>query len=344
VLATLEGEGLVVRSGRRRYPARRHRTEDRVIAVEHIFRTNEHPFFGPLSCGIVDTFLDGDYGVHSFIHRDDGSDESKLSNGAVISNMLERGILRGVIFPFSTPRHEDVSIFRQHGVAVCTMSVVPGPGVVLIDMEQAALQGTHYMAKLGVGHIGIVNVRSMSSDTGVQGYKQALLLNDMPYREEDVIDCSDYIQDTLGYYMNHSIPCDVFRREILKPIIEGARLSILSRIRAGNFPRGLYIADEFLAIGTIRALQEAGLRVPEDVAVVSHMSSGNGAVELTGITTTQFDGYCCGMEAARFVIDIAESRRPIDDRLSLPTRLVKGVSCGEMSRVEEDESVSRKAF
>lgn len=335
ILATLEGEGLITRRGRRCYPVRRHRSEDRVIALEHIFQTNEHPFFGPLNCGIVDTFLSSEFGVHLFTHRE--SKESSISSGAVMSNLLKRGILRGVVFSIGVPQPEDVNTLRHYGAAVCTMGVEPGPGVIVIDMEQAALQGTHYMAKFGFDRLGIVFTRDIGLGMDVKGYRQALALNDLPCIEEDIIDCSDFLHETVAVHVDPNIPQEMFVRESLKPIIEGAKQCILRRIRSGNFPRALYISDEFLAIGTMRALQEMGLRIPQDVAVVSHMSSGNWALELTGLTTVQFNGYSCGMEAARFIIDIAEGRRSANDRLILQARLVKGMSCGEMDDIDKDE-------
>lgn len=333
VLGVMEGEGLIIRKGRRRYPVHRHRSEDRVIAVEHIFQSNEHPFFSPFASGVIDTFLSSEYGVHLFTHRDKGSG---LSGGSVISNLLKRRILQGVVSLIVVPQPEDVDVFKKHGVAVCTMGARLGPRVIVLDMEQAALQGTHYLAKLGFDQIGIIYTSAMEVGTDVKGYRQALSLNDLSYHEENVIDCFDFVQKTVAASVDPNIFQETYFRERPKLIIEGARQCILHRIQAGNFPRSLYIADEFIAIGVMRALLEVGLRVPEDVAVVSHMSHGNGAVELSGLTTIQFNGYSCGVDTARFVIDIAEGRRSADNYLVLQTSLVKGMSCGEMDQAQED--------
>lgn len=334
VFAALEGEGLIVRNGRRRYPVLRHRSEDRVIALEHVFRTNEHPFFGPMNGGIIDTLLASEYGVHLFTHRE--TTKPSLTNGAVMSNLLERRILRGMIFPFSIPLPDGA---RDKGVSICTVGIMPGPGVILIDVEQAALQATHYMAKLGFDHIGIVCSLSITRHIDVNGYCQALALNDLPCRDEDIIDCSEFFLPTVADYREHNIPYDIFRRESLKAMRESARQAVLRRIKDGSFPRALYISDEFHAIGTMLALQEMGLRVPQDVAIVSQMSSGNWAVELSGLTTVQFNGYDCGMEAAQFMIDIVEGRRSPDDRLTLQARLVKGMSCGELDDLKDVDKV-----
>jgi DNA-binding LacI/PurR family transcriptional regulator len=333
VFGILEGEGLIVRSGRRRYPAvLRNRSEDRVFAVEHVFRRGEHPFYGTLSDGINDEFLSSEYGVHLFTHREPG--KSEISGGAVMSTLLERGILRGVLLLQYVPPDEETLGLIRRGVSVCRMGVEPGPGVILIDVEHAALQGTHHMAKLGFGQIGIVHAYPLTGLMDIQGYHRALDLHELSFREEDIIDCTEVVKEANATYVERKIPYEDFIRERLKPIVEGARQIVLRRIRTGNFPRGLYISDEFLAIGTVRALQEGGLRVPEDVAVVSHMSSGNWAVELSGLTTTQFNGYQCGIEAARYMVDVAEGRRSIDDRLILQARLVKGMSCGELDDVD----------
>ena len=335
VLAALEGEKLINRVGQRRYPVRRHRSEDRIIAVEHVFRRNEHPFYSAVDDGIVDTFLSSEYGIHLFTHRE--SEEFKLSNGTVMASLLERGILRGIMLPLGAPQIEDLHVFRDYGVIVCTVGVEPGPGVILLDIEHAALQGTHHMIKLGFDHIGIVCAQNMAKGMAVKGYCQALALNDISHHEEDIIDCTEFFPSSVGPYSDHGVPHETYLQEKLQPIIEGARQAALRRIEAGNFPRGLYISDEYLAIGVVRALQEKGLRVPQDVALVSGMSSGNWAMELTGLTTTQFNGYACGIEAARFMIDIAEGRRSANDRLIMQTTLVKGISCGELEEASVEE-------
>jgi DNA-binding LacI/PurR family transcriptional regulator len=337
ILAVLEGEGLIDRDGRRRYPAAlRHRSEDRVFAVEHVFRRGEHPFFGALSDGVDDEFLSREYGVHLFTHREPG--KSKLSSGTVMSALLERGILRGVLVAHCDLPPDDVQAFRRGGVAVWSLGVEPGPGVILFDVEHAALQGTHHMAKLGFDCIGLVCARRITGGMDIKGYHRALALDELASCEDDIIECTGFLDEAMETDADHSLPFEEFLRRRLKPIIEAGRRAVLRRIGAGNFPRALYISDEFLAIGAVRALQEMGLRTPQDVAVVSHMSSGNWAVELTGLTTTQFNGYLCGIEAARFMIDVAEGRRSTDDRLVLQARLVRGMSCGELDVADKDEA------
>lgn len=336
VLGILEGEGLITHNGRRRYPAHRRQSEEKVIALEHVNHKNQHPFFGPLNDGIVDTFLSSDYGAHSFIQRK--PDESNFGRGTALSTLLEKGILRGVVFvALGVHSLEDLNMLRDRGVVVCWITSEQVPAAIQIDMEQVALQGIHYLAKRGFDSIGIVSTLDLHEGRDRRGYTLALNLNDIPYRDENVIDCTEII-NALGYEITHDGQFEAFSPERLKPIIDGARQVVTDRIRAGNFPRALYISDEFLAIGTMRALHEMGLRVPQDLAVVSHMSSGNSAVELTGLTTMQFDGYSCGMEVARFLIDIAEGRRSADDHLVLQAKLVKGTSCGELDDVDCHET------
>lgn len=333
ILSVVEGEGLIARKGRRRYPTvLRHRSEDRVFAVDHVFRRDENPFYGALGDGINDAFLSHEYGVHLFTHREPG--RSSLSGGAVMSTLLERGILRGVLLLHDAPPDEEVFGLMRRGVSVCRIGVEPGPGVILFDLEHAALQATHYMAKLGFGRLGIVHANWLSGGTDIRGYRRALELHELPFREEDVVDCTGSLNDAMETPVDNKVPYEDLIRERLKSIIEGARQTTLRRLRSGSFPRGLYISDEYLAIGTMRALREAGLRVPQDVAVVAELSPGNWAVELSGLTTTQFNSYQCGIEAASYMIDVAEGRRSIDDRLILRARLVKGMSCGEMGDLD----------
>lgn len=96
----------------------------------------------------------------------------------------------------------------------------------------------------------------------------------------------------------------------------------------GSRPSALFVASDVQAIGALSALHELGLRVPDDVALVSMGGTRAGAYTVPTLTTMRHDVDYLGRMAA------TELLRRIHDRSSEPTQvrvrgnLVVGQTCG----------------
>jgi LacI family transcriptional regulator len=94
-------------------------------------------------------------------------------------------------------------------------------------------------------------------------------------------------------------------------------------------PTALFAANILTALGALRAIEDLGLRVPEDVAVI-----GFDDFELAHVLRPRFTLVCqpaaeLGRRAAEMLFDRLEGRGPPEPRrLVLPTELVVRESCG----------------
>ncbi len=85
-------------------------------------------------------------------------------------------------------------------------------------------------------------------------------------------------------------------------------------------PDAVFAGGDTAAIGAIAALKEAGVRVPEDVAVIG-FDDLDVAVQ-ANLTTIRHSVQTVGSTAARLLIDIIEGRLEHPHHIVLPTELV----------------------
>ncbi|MFN8528617.1 MAG: substrate-binding domain-containing protein [Anaerolineae bacterium] len=92
-------------------------------------------------------------------------------------------------------------------------------------------------------------------------------------------------------------------------------------------PDAVFAGGDTIATGVIQAIREAGLRVPEDVAVVG-FDDLDVAVR-ANLTTVCHSVQTVGSTAAQLLIDLIEGRLEHPQRIVLPTRLtIRGSTVG----------------
>jgi LacI family transcriptional regulator len=94
-------------------------------------------------------------------------------------------------------------------------------------------------------------------------------------------------------------------------------------------PRALFASNDSMAIGAISALREAGLRVPEDVAVGGFDDIPMARYTSPPLTSVRVPmGHLGAQAVERLVIAVEQQRFHLARRATLPTTLVVRASCG----------------
>ncbi len=93
-------------------------------------------------------------------------------------------------------------------------------------------------------------------------------------------------------------------------------------------PTGLYAASDTMAVGALRALREAGWKVPDDLAVVSFDGLSVSERTVPPLTTVRQPVIEVGEALMRMLLDQIESDGREPAHLMLPTELVIRDSCG----------------
>jgi LacI family transcriptional regulator len=93
-------------------------------------------------------------------------------------------------------------------------------------------------------------------------------------------------------------------------------------------PEAVFAASDALALGALAAIQEAGLRVPEDVAVIGFDGLDEGADAQPSLSTIMQPIADLGREAVRMLLSLVDDPTRPPMQTFLPTHLIARRSCG----------------
>jgi LacI family transcriptional regulator len=93
-------------------------------------------------------------------------------------------------------------------------------------------------------------------------------------------------------------------------------------------PTAIFAASDLMAAGALRAANELGVRVPEDVAVVGFDDIGLASLIQPQLTTVRQDMHAIGEAAANGLARMIENPESTPARELVPTRLVVRASSG----------------
>ncbi|HEY6072643.1 MAG TPA: substrate-binding domain-containing protein, partial [Anaerolineales bacterium] len=97
-------------------------------------------------------------------------------------------------------------------------------------------------------------------------------------------------------------------------------------------PDAVFAASDMIAIGGMRAVREAGLKVPEDVAFVGFDDLPMTTMLESQLTTVRQPVYQFGIRAVELLIDLINNGILPPRRVLLETELVIRETCGVSRR------------
>lgn len=179
-------------------------------------------------------------------------------------------------------------------------------GLTTVDVENrhGAYQAVRHLLSLGYRRIATIT-GSLQMTAGIDrrdGYKHALLEAGIPITPELIAE-GDFSRES-GYAAMRRL------------------LSLPQR------PAAVFIASDTMALGALRAIAEAGLSVPQDIAVVGFDGLSIDAFANPPLTTVRQPVAELGAIAAQVLIARLEGHPSITTQTRLPTTLVIRQSCG----------------
>jgi LacI family transcriptional regulator len=176
------------------------------------------------------------------------------------------------------------------------------PAVIATNRD-GALTTVEYLISLGHRRIGFISGRPelQSAVRRLQGYEDGLARAGIPL-DPDLIQTGDYSRQ-MGF--------------------AGAQ----RLLNLYDPPTAIFASNDQSATGAIKAIHEAGLRVPDDISVVGFDNVPEVAYNHPGLTTVDQSIDKMGYIAAEMLISLIEGNSLERDLYKVPTRLIVRDSC-----------------
>jgi LacI family transcriptional regulator len=245
-----------------------------------------NPFFAIVIAGIEDVaFAEG---FHVVIYQSHDTYEREVLNVKHVYNRRKDGLLVAVASQTSDFNH--FKYLHEKGFPLVffdrTCEEIDTHKVLVDDFE-GAYKATEHLIKQGCERIAHVCGPShlLTSRKRLNGYRSALLDYGKAVDESMIVSCE--------YNTNAALV-------VTRSLLVGA-----------NRPDGIFAASDNIAIGCHAAISEAGLKMPEDIALIGFSNLPIAALINPPLSSVAQPAFEMGRSAARLLIDLI--RNPTDN-------------------------------
>lgn len=257
------------------------------------------PYFPRLTMGISQACNQHDYALSLFLLHT-GDEEKTL-----YPRITRRGLIDGVIVQAGQIGEKLISRLARSDVpfVVAGRPVdVPEASYVDIDNVAGARSAVSYLIRLGYTRVGTIT-GPLNTTVGLdrlEGYRIALDEKGLALDERLLVE-GDFTES--GGYL--------------------AAQRLLE-----HKPEAIFAASDMMALGALRAIREANLSVPQDIAVVGYDDLPPATLSDPPLTTVRQPIHHMGIELVETLLDIIENRNQRPQRKIFETELVIRESCG----------------
>ncbi|WP_337098723.1 catabolite control protein A [Paenibacillus sp. YIM B09110] len=235
------------------------------------------------------------------------ADKKKDKEIRVINTLLEKQV-DGLLFLGAPVTEEHLQAFKTANVPIVLCATTDESGQVPsvdINHENAAFDAV--MSLVGKGHKRIAMISGTLQDPAngyarFQGYKRALEASGIPYDDSLV---------RIGNYRYES------GADAMKYFIE-----------LSERPTAVFSATDEMAIGAIHAIQDAGLKVPNDFSVISVDNSRMASMVRPQLTAVAQPMYDIGAVSMRLLTKLMKKENVEQSQVVLPHEIVVRQSVG----------------
>jgi len=260
-----------------------------LVVPEDTTRFFGDPFFAAIVAGITGALGASDYLLNLLIASDDPGDK--------VSAFMRNGGVDGALI---VSHHTSDAFIERIADAVPVVyggrPVRPRDGDYVVDVDNVAAARVATRRLIAIGRTRVATISGpmtmVASNDRVQGYRDALADAGLtPFAEE----AGDYS--------------------------EASGAEAVRRILAVGRPDAIFVASDLMARGAMTALRAAGIRVPDDVAIVGFDDSAVALTTDPPLTTIRQPMYAQGEAMAGVLLSRLAGESP--ERITiLPTELV----------------------
>ncbi len=261
-----------------------------------------HHFFANIIKGVIDAAAEQGYLVITLQTGESYEEEKKQ-----IQLLLEKNV-DGILLSLSdrTVNYKHVSAVIDQGVPVVLydkISKLINCSKVIVNDRKAGYDATNYLIKTGCRKIAHIRgpLKPQTTIDRFNGYKKALQDNNIDFDPSLVFETKN-----LTYEDGYDIGAELLKK---KDEIDG-----------------LFAFTDLLATGAMVRLQEAGLKVPEDIAIMGFSNWFLTKITTPKLSTVDQPGYFMGTEAFRLLHRELQVKKEFEDVpkeiVEIPTKIV----------------------
>jgi LacI family transcriptional regulator len=276
----------------------------------------QHPFFQEVLVGLKRRLGTGGYDILLLANEESGNAFGTYS----YLQRCRHHRVDGVVLMGAEAGEPDVQKLARSTipcVAVDLDLVGRRTGFVISDNARGAGLAIEHLHKLGHDRIATINgpTQTRVGMDRLVGYRQALERLGLPYRD-------DYVRDGDFYF-------------------ESGSLAMQELLSLPEPPTAVFAASDLMAAGAIRAVEQAGLAVPADIAVVGFDDIQLAAMMQPALTTIRQNKLGLGSAAAEALLRMIERDGAPPPGITLPVELVVRASSGGKRRRTEPAEAAK---
>jgi len=276
----------------------------RTLTIGLILPDSANPFFAEIGRGIETKAFNN--GFNAILCNSDGDPQKE----ALYIDVLLKKQIDGLVLVATGNHPETLETLKKSHIPIVIVDrkiPLPNADIVLVDNRIGGYLATRHLISLGHVRIGCVSGPSNLTPSGdrVLGYKEALVEAGIPI-DEGLILTGDFQ-------------------------LASGRSNTLELLNLSHPPSAIFLSNDLMAIGAIRAALENGREVPRDLAIV-----GFDDIELSSyitpmLTTVRQPTKNIGEEATELLIERINNSTSPTKSLLIPPELIIRDSCGGKS-------------
>ena len=90
-----------------------------------------------------------------------------------------------------------------------------------------------------------------------------------------------------------------------------------------EYPNALFASSDALAVGAMQAIQEAGLKIPEDISVIGFNDVSVAKYVSPSLSTVKVETEWMGELAVSTLLELAKEVSPVPRKITLGTKLIQ---------------------
>jgi GntR family transcriptional regulator, arabinose operon transcriptional repressor len=234
--------------------------------------------------------------------------------GDTILRLIQNNVAGVALVPAQEPMPDhQVQALRSRGIPLVfchrKTTTLSAP-LIKWSWEEVGRLAATTLAELGHRRIAFVdNAKSIATEGYVAGFRKELTRREIPFTAE----------------------CEFYGEHILTDAeLQYAEEVVARVLNQAERPTAIFCGDDYMSERLFLAAMKAGIRVPQDLAIIGFGSTYRDGPVRKGLAAIAVDEIEVGRQAARILAEISDGRRSADDNqeVVLPLTILRGDSLG----------------